>query len=64
MNDEPNLICYKCNLKLEPRKTVLKYLGFSLNADLLRCPLCGLVYLPEELVKGKMAEVEMLLEDK
>ena len=64
MSDETNLICCKCNFKLVPGKTVLKYLGFSMNVDLLRCPLCGLVYLPEELVKGKMSEVEILLEDK
>jgi hypothetical protein len=29
-----------------------------------RCPRCGLVFIPEELALGKMAEVEKLLEDK
>jgi hypothetical protein len=32
--------------------------------DLLRCPKCRQVFIPEELARGKMSEVEKLLEDK
>jgi hypothetical protein len=32
--------------------------------DLPRCPVCGQVYIGEKLVKGRMAHVEMGLEDK
>jgi hypothetical protein len=36
----------------------------SFPADILRCPECGQVYSPEDLVKGRIAAVEMQLEDK
>jgi Zn-finger nucleic acid-binding protein len=32
--------------------------------ELLRCPRCGLTWVPEEIALGKMAEVEKTLEDK
>ena len=41
-----------------------EYLGHTFFADAPRCPVCGQVYLSEELVKGRVAEVEMQLEDK
>jgi hypothetical protein len=40
------------------------YLGNAYPVDLLRCPQCGLVFVPEELALGKMVEVEKALEDK
>lgn len=57
-------ICYKCQKELKPEKTYFTYLGNSFFADVLKCPQCGEVYIPEELAKGRMAEVEMQLEDK
>jgi predicted RNA-binding Zn-ribbon protein involved in translation (DUF1610 family) len=57
-------ICQKCQKELKPAKTYLSYLEHSFFADILRCPECGEVYIPEELVKGRIAEVEMQLEDK
>lgn len=40
------------------------YLGHNFSAELPKCPQCGQVYLSEELVKGKVTQVETGLEDK
>lgn len=40
------------------------YLGHNFHTEILCCPKCGEVYLPEALVKGRMADVERELEDK
>ncbi|ATW25739.1 DVU_1557 family redox protein [Candidatus Formimonas warabiya] len=58
------IMCDKCKVYLKPAKITLSYLGNSFITELPKCPLCGLVYLSEELVKGKVAQVEMSLEDK
>ena len=58
------MICLKCNRPLELRKVYFDYLGFQFHADLPACPRCGQVYISEEMVRGKMAEVECSLEDK
>jgi len=58
------LICNNCQVKLIASKTHFEYLGYPFHADMLRCPKCGQVFIPEDMVKGRMAEVEMLLEDK
>jgi len=64
MEKNKTLICYKCKVALTPSKTYFDYLGHSFNADMLRCPECGQVFITEDLVKGRMAEVEMMMEDK
>ena len=56
--------CMKCNVEMELKKTTFKYLGYEMYHELLRCPKCGLAYVPEDLAKGKIAQVEMALEDK
>ena len=58
------LICCRCNKELVPTQTFFDYLGHNFHTDILRCPECGEVYIPESLVKGRMAEVEQELEDK
>jgi uncharacterized protein with PIN domain len=58
------VICCKCNIPLELGKTEISYQGYQLTADLLRCPGCGQVFISEELVKGRMLEVEKELEEK
>ncbi|WP_094605706.1 hypothetical protein SPSIL_006590 [Sporomusa silvacetica DSM 10669] len=63
MKDD-ELFCTKCNERLVPLKTTFKYLKHEFYVDLPRCPICGLVYVSEELAQGKMAEVEIQLEDK
>ncbi|MEW6402287.1 MAG: DVU_1557 family redox protein [Chloroflexota bacterium] len=56
--------CANCNVPLEPGKVDISYLGSSFPVELLRCPKCGLVLIPEELALGKMVEAEKALEDK
>lgn len=58
------LKCGKCGLTLVKQKTVFQYMGYEVYEELPRCPACGQVYLDEELVRGRMAEVEAEMEDK
>lgn len=60
----PGWMCANCGQPLVPGKVDISYLGSSFPVDLLKCPSCGLVLIPEELALGKMAEVEKALEDK
>jgi YgiT-type zinc finger domain-containing protein len=63
--DQPRtLICFRCRKALEPRKTDFTYLGHTFYADLPRCPECGQVYISEELVRSRIIQVEMNMEDK
>ena len=64
MEEKRTLTCYRCNVDLKAQKTYFEYLVHSFNADVLRCPECGEVYISEGLAKGRIAEVEMQLEDK
>lgn len=64
MAENKVLICHKCQKELVLSKAFLSYLGHSFSTDLLKCPQCGEVYISEEMVKGRIAEVEMQLEDK
>lgn len=63
-NDALPIICTKCNIPLEQIETTLFYLDHTFKNPLPRCPKCGQVYISEDLVKGKVSEVEMTLEDK
>jgi ribosomal protein S27AE len=56
--------CARCGVPLEAGKVTVEYLGSAYPVDLLKCPKCGLVMVPEELALGRMAEVEKTLEDK
>ncbi|MEL7567866.1 MAG: DVU_1557 family redox protein [Dehalobacterium sp.] len=64
MEKNKKLICHLCKEELKPAKTFFEYLGHSFHTDVLKCPQCGQVFIPEELAKGRMADVEMQLEDK
>jgi hypothetical protein len=57
-------VCADCGQALVSGKVDISYLGNSFPVELLKCPNCGLVFIPEELALGKMAEVEKALEDK
>ena len=61
---EIDWLCTKCELPLEVGKVNVAYLGSMFPVDLLRCPRCGQVFIPEDLAVGKIVEVEKLLEDK
>ena len=58
------ILCDKCGVYLVPGKVTLAYLGTTFPVDLPKCPQCGLVYIPEELARGKMRQAEEGLEDK
>ena len=64
MDEKPTLVCNKCRVGLAPAAATFRYLKRSFHHDVLRCPECGQVYLPEELVNGKIKDVEISLEDK
>jgi RNase P subunit RPR2 len=56
--------CGKCGEPLAKKKTVFTYLGHNFSHEVLTCPQCGKVFIPKELAKGRMAQVEEQLEDK
>jgi rubredoxin len=56
--------CDSCGVGLEFAETQVSYMGSKYPVDLPRCPQCGLVFIPEQLALGKMAEIERILEDK
>lgn len=58
------MMCLKCSCPMEPAKKNLYYLGSRIEYEFLTCPKCGAIYIPEELVQGKMHEIEMAIEDK
>lgn len=56
--------CACCDKKLQPGKVNVEYIGSVFNVELMVCPECGFVLVPEDLALGKMHDVEQLLEDK
>ncbi|HTG01966.1 MAG TPA: hypothetical protein VK654_15405 [Nitrospirota bacterium] len=61
---ESSLLCAKCNVEMKTGKVKASYLGSEFPIELVRCPVCGMVYVPEDLALGKMLQVEQALEDK
>ena len=64
MTEQPEWMCANCHVPLETGKVDVAYLDNAFPVDLLKCPNCGLVLIPEDLALGKMVEVEKQLEDK
>ena len=64
MAEESILICDSCQVELVETETQFRYLGKSFRHKVMRCPECGQICLSEELVAGRMKDVEKLLEDK
>ena len=64
MSEQEKLVCGRCSLEMEPMEAHFAYLGRSFKYKALRCPGCGQVYIPEDLAKGRMREVETALEEK
>lgn len=62
--DQETWDCGRCGVTLQVSKVTAAYLGNAFPVDLLKCPSCGLVYVPEALALGKILEVEKMLEDK
>ena len=61
---EEKLICDKCNVEMQLIEVQFKYLNRSFRYKVPRCPQCSQVSLPEELVNGRMSEVEAMIEEK
>jgi ribosomal protein S27AE len=64
IHEAENWQCGKCGADLEATKVEVAYMGSKYPVELPRCPKCGIVFVPEQLALGKMAEVEKILEDK
>ncbi len=58
------LMCDKCEVEMEMIEVSFDYLSRGFRHKVPRCPVCGQVSLPEELVTGKMSDVESMIEDK
>lgn len=56
--------CLKCDAELQPEEVTLTYLGYDMTYTLPRCPKCRDVFIPEDIARGKMKEIEACLEDK
>ena len=56
--------CAKCDLEFELATVKIGYMKESFQVEMLQCPHCKQVYVPEDLALGKMADVEKELEDK
>lgn len=58
------LLCDRCGVEMEMIEVSFQYLSRGFRHKVPRCPECGQVSLPEDLVTGKMADVESMIEDK
>ena len=59
-----SLICDQCGAAMEPGEIVLHYMGSDFTVLMPKCPVCGQAFIPEELARGKIFQVEQALEDK
>ena len=64
MAEKQNMICDKCKVEMEEMDANFSYLDRTFRHKVLRCPQCGQVSLSEDLVNGRMSEVEALIEEK
>ncbi len=61
---ESQVLCNTCNKILTPYKNHVEYLGSRFDVAMPQCRGCGIVYVSQDLARGKMGEVEKILEDK
>ena len=64
MNEEKKLLCARCGVPLVKRQVRFSYMKRSFGHEGPTCPKCGKPYISRALAGGKMAEVELMLEDK
>jgi hypothetical protein len=64
LQEAEDWLCDACNVALELGTVEVAYLGSKYPVELPKCPICGLVYIPEQLALGQMADIEKILEDK
>ncbi len=63
-NEKEKIFCGKCKVELVLRKTDFQYMRFNFTHEVPVCPSCGQVYLSEQLVNGKVKELEKNFEEK
>lgn len=61
---DDRLMCDRCKVEMTKIEVQFNYLSRNFRYKVPRCPSCGQVSLPEELVEGKMADVEAMIEEK
>lgn len=64
MEEKQTLICDRCQVEMEDHDLRFTYLNNNFRHKVKRCPQCGQVCLTEDLVNGRMNEVEVMLEEK
>lgn len=64
MAEKQIMICDKCNVEMQEMDANFSYLDRTFRHKVQRCPQCGQVCLSEDLVDGRMREVEALIEEK
>ena len=64
MTESRTLKCARCGVELKVQQTTFSYMGRTFGHEVPVCPNCGKAFISRELAEGKMAEVEILLEDK
>ena len=62
--EERSWQCARCGVALVKQKVNFSYMGRTFGHEVPVCPKCGMVFISRELAKGRMAEVELLMEDK
>lgn len=61
---EPPALCAEHGVELTMTKAQVSYQGHTFPVDVLACPVCGQVFITEDLARGRMLEVEQTLEEK
>jgi hypothetical protein len=56
--------CFKCKEKMVNSRVRMKYLEKVVPVQGIKCPKCGVAYLLEEFVLGKVAKAEQMIENK
>ena len=64
MDGEKTMKCGRCEETLVKRQIRFSYMNRSFGHEVPTCPKCGRPYISRALAEGKMAEVEIMLEDK
>ena len=64
VSGDEGLRCARCGEPLVLSPVTFTYLGHAFPVELPACEACGLVFVPEELAKGRILHVERSIEDK
>jgi len=51
--ERTNWLCAGCGIALEPGKVTVSYLDNAYPVEMLRCPRCGLTWVPEEIALAR-----------